>query len=154
MTRTASLPFWRLLRTAALSLAAVAGLSLPVLSHAAPAKAAAQQVQAADDDEGDADFLTEYVDEAQQLRRTVKAGDIFLYSSVNCGICSWARGWMEAHKIPFGECFIEEDVDCLKNFRTAQRALKIRGTPLTLVRGQFMQGYDPDGVIRLLRKKG
>jgi glutaredoxin len=66
-------------------------------------------------------------------------GDIRMLSSTTCGVCTQARQWFEAHRVPFSECFIERDAAC----RNEMQALGAAGTPVIVVRGQPVLGFSP-----------
>jgi hypothetical protein len=66
-------------------------------------------------------------------------GDIRMLSSTTCSICTAARLWFEAHRVPFSECFIERDAACANEFA----ATRSPGTPVLLVRGVPQVGFSP-----------
>lgn len=73
------------------------------------------------------------------LAGQVQPGDIQMLSSTTCGICTTARLWFQTHQLPFEECFIEKDAACAARFQ----ATRAPGTPVILVRGQQLVGFDP-----------
>ena len=75
-------------------------------------------------------------------------GDIRMISSENCAICQIAHNWLVEHSVPFQECFIERDSDCLATHQ-ASGAL---GTPLFLIRGQMQMGFSAEAMQLALQK--
>lgn len=73
-----------------------------------------------------------------QLAALAKPGDIHMVSSTTCAYCKAARQYMQQHDVAFSECFIENDAACAAQFAAARAP----GTPLLLVRGQPMVGFD------------
>ena len=49
---------------------------------------------------------------------------------------------MQQHDVPFSECFIERDTACAAQFEAARAP----GTPVLLVRGQALVGFDAQRV--------
>jgi len=87
---------------------------------------------------------------AEQLAARAKPGDIRMLSSTTCAYCTVARRWMQAHGVPFSECFIETDKDCAAQFE----ATRSPGTPVVLVRGQPQVGFDARRVLDALAAGG
>jgi len=89
--------------------------------------------------------------QTQRLGRTVseaaRPGDIAMISSQTCVFCGEARRWFEANGVVFDECVIERDAACAD----AYRALQAPGTPVLVVRGQRMVGFDPRRIAAALR---
>jgi len=73
----------------------------------------------------------------QDLVRLARPGDIHLLSSTTCVFCTRARQWLVARQVPFTECFIEQDAQCLAQYQATGAA----GTPTLLVRGQVQLGF-------------
>jgi glutaredoxin len=65
-----------------------------------------------------------------------------MLSSTTCAYCAKARAWMREHDVAFTECFIETDAACASQYQAARAP----GTPLMLVRGQPMLGFDAQRV--------
>ena len=78
----------------------------------------------------------------QQLAALARPGDIRMLSSTTCPYCKAARRWMDEHSVAYSECFIEEDAACAAAFQAARAP----GTPVLLVRGKPMLGFDPQRV--------
>ena len=85
--------------------------------------------------------------DADLLRQQVRPGDIRMLSSETCGWCLAARRWMTRQAIPFQECFIERDAQCLADYQ----ALGAAGTPTLVVRGQRVVGFDRAGMLAALK---
>jgi glutaredoxin len=85
---------------------------------------------------------------ATELSRLARPGDIRMLSSRSCIYCTQARQWLTAQRVPFSECFIEQDADCATRYRTAGAA----GTPTLLVRGEVQLGFSPPQVLQRLQQ--
>ncbi|CAM3820501.1 glutaredoxin family protein [Roseateles saccharophilus] len=81
------------------------------------------------------------------LAQKVRPGDIRMLSSETCPYCLAARRWMTQQGLPFSECFIERDPQCVADYR-AQGAL---GTPTLVVRGQRVIGFDRARLVEILQ---
>ena len=84
---------------------------------------------------------------ADEIVARAAPGDIEMLSSATCAYCAEARRWLTAHRVPFRECTIERDAACEARFR----ALLAPGTPVLLVRGQRLVGFQPQRVAEALR---
>jgi len=84
--------------------------------------------------------------DGEWLAQRVRPGDIRMISSETCPWCLAARRWMTQQRLPFDECFIERDAQCLADYR----ALGAAGTPTLLVRGQRVIGFDRARLIEIL----
>jgi hypothetical protein len=82
----------------------------------------------------------------QAIAAQAAPGDIRMLSSETCAICTVARHWFQQHQVAHGECFIERDLAC----REAFQALRAPGTPVILVRGTPLLGFDPVRVRAVL----
>ena len=87
--------------------------------------------------------------DGQQLAQRVKPGDIRMISSETCPYCLAARRWMKQQCVPFSECFIERDAQCLADYQ----ALGAVGTPTLVVRGQRVIGFDRPRVLDILAER-
>lgn len=85
--------------------------------------------------------------DGELLAARVRPGDIRMLSSETCGWCTAARRWMKAEGLPFDECFIERDAQCLADYR----ALGAAGTPTLIVRGQRVVGFDRARLLEILK---
>ena len=83
----------------------------------------------------------------EQVAAAARPGDIRMIGSVTCVYCAAARAWFTENHVPFDECLIERDAACAD----AYRALNAPGTPVMLVRGQRLLGFDPQAIGRALK---
>jgi glutaredoxin len=74
-----------------------------------------------------------------EVARLAAAGDIRMIASQDCAICHVAREWFTRHGVAFSECLIERDAQCRADFE----AVRAPGTPVIVVRGQPMLGFEP-----------
>ena len=86
-------------------------------------------------------------EDGELLAQRVKPGDIRMISSETCGWCTAARRWMQGEGVPFSECFIERDAQCLADYQ----ALGGMGTPTLVVRGQTVLGFDRARMLEILK---
>ncbi len=75
-------------------------------------------------------------------------GDIRMLSSENCASCVVARRWFTQHEVRFSECVIERDSACLEELMARQAP----GTPVIVVRGTPLLGFDPVQVRAVLQR--
>jgi glutaredoxin len=80
------------------------------------------------------------------VARLARPGDIRMIASQDCAVCHIARQWFEEHRVAFSECTIERDPQCRADFD----ALRAQGTPVLLVRGQAVMGFEPHRVRQIL----
>ncbi|MFN8935275.1 MAG: glutaredoxin family protein [Pseudomonadota bacterium] len=80
------------------------------------------------------------------VARLARTGDIRMIASQDCNVCHIARQWFDEHRVAFSECTIERDPQCRAQFD----ALRAQGTPVLLVRGQPVMGFEPHRVRQLL----
>jgi glutaredoxin len=83
----------------------------------------------------------------EQVAAAARPGDIKMIASVTCVYCAAARAWFSEHRVPFDECMIERDAVCAD----AYRALNAPGTPVMLVRGQRLLGFDAPSIAKALQ---
>lgn len=83
---------------------------------------------------------------ADDLRAVTRPGDIRMISQTTCIYCTRAREWLTRHEIPFEECFIDHDSECLAEYNRQGR----NGTPMMLVRGQMQRGFDAQRITAWL----
>jgi glutaredoxin len=88
--------------------------------------------------------------DGELLAQRVKPGDIRMISSETCPYCLAARRWMTEQGVPFKECEIERDAQCLADYQ----ALGALGTPTLVVRGQRVIGFDRARILQLLDGAG
>lgn len=80
------------------------------------------------------------------LAAQAKPGDIQMLSSTTCGICTSARVWFKLYEVAFDECFVEKDPACAARFE----ATRSPGTPVILVKGRPLVGFDPERIRQAL----
>lgn len=85
---------------------------------------------------------------AEAVAAQAAPGDIRMLSSETCPSCMVARRWFEQHRVAYSECLIERDPACLDEFRARQAV----GTPLLVVRGTPLSGFDPAQVRAVLER--
>jgi glutaredoxin len=94
----------------------------------------------------DADLSTP---EIQALAATVRADEITMYSTSECGYCAQAKQWLHTYGFAFTECNMSISAQCEAEFK----ALGAQGTPYLIVRGQHMtEGFDSDVFLAILRQ--
>lgn len=62
-----------------------------------------------------------------------------MLSSETCPSCRVARRWFERHQVAYSGGLIERDPACLDEFKARQAP----GTPVIVVRGTPLLGFDP-----------
>jgi glutaredoxin len=82
-----------------------------------------------------------------EVAQLARPGDIRMLASQDCSICPIARAWFREHGVAYGECVIERDPRCRADFD----ALRAQGTPVLLVRGQPIMGFEPHRLREMLR---
>jgi len=84
----------------------------------------------------------------QALAATVKAEDVVMYTTTECGYCHQAKAWLQQNGFAFTECNMSVSRTCQQEFA----AYKAVGTPFLVVRGERMDdGFDTDQFLALLR---
>jgi glutaredoxin len=86
-------------------------------------------------------------DLGKEVAAHAKPGDIFMYSATTCGYCKKLARWFWWHDVPYASCEIDLDKQCRAGFY----ANKGVGTPLMIVRGTKLHGYQPARIAELLR---
>ena len=74
-------------------------------------------------------------------------GDIQMVSSQTCVYCALARRWFDEHRVAYRECMIEKDAGCREVFERSRAP----GTPLILVKGKALVGFDPKKIDAALQ---
>jgi glutaredoxin len=87
----------------------------------------------------------------RQLASSVRAEQIVMYSTTECGYCTQARSWLTGYGFAFTECNMSRDGRCVDKFN----ALKATGTPYLVVRGprgehHMKDGFDSDARLAAL----
>lgn len=86
-------------------------------------------------------------EQAEDLRRWAGPEDILMLSSTTCVFCKRASAWLNEHRVPHRECFVEREPACLAEYQ----ARGARGTPTFVVRGHTILGFDRERIRALLR---
>ena len=81
-----------------------------------------------------------------QVAANARPGDIHMIASVTCVYCAAARAWFVENRVPFTECEIERDAACAQAYNT----LMAPGTPVLLVRGKRLLGFNAQAVADAL----
>ena len=84
-----------------------------------------------------------------QVAANARPGDIHMIASVTCVYCAAARAWFVDNRVPFTECEIERDAVCAAKYN----ALMAPGTPVMLVRGQRLLGFNAKAIADALDKR-
>ena len=84
-----------------------------------------------------------------QVAAAAQPGDIHMIASVTCIYCAAARAWFDENRVPFTECLIERDATCAAKYN----ALMSPGTPVMLVRGQRLLGFDARAIADALERR-
>jgi len=84
--------------------------------------------------------------QAQQLRERARPGDILMLASSSCVYCQRAQHWLDAERVPYRMCLIEQDAACARDYV----ALQAPGTPTFLVRGVRVVGWDRATLLKAL----
>jgi len=74
-------------------------------------------------------------------------GKVVLYATAWCTYCAKTRKLLRDNGIAFHEYDIDKDPRGLEQYDT----LGGRGVPLLLVRGEIVNGYDPERILELAR---
>ncbi len=85
----------------------------------------------------------------KQVAALARPGDIQMLASITCVYCAQARAWFNANGVPFSECMIENDARCAATYA----ALMAPGTPVLVVRGQRLIGFDAQAVADALGRR-
>lgn len=88
----------------------------------------------------------------RRLATTIRAEQVLMYSTTECGYCAEARSWLHGHGFAFTECNMSVDSRCTEAFR----ALRASGTPYLIVRGprgehHMKDGFDSDEFLAALQ---
>ena len=88
-------------------------------------------------------------------QRTAEAdGPVIMYSTDWCGYCRKARKFMTRKKIEFVEKDIEKDPAAGRELALKRAAANLSGggVPVFDVRGQLIQGFDKNALLKLTQK--
>ncbi len=72
---------------------------------------------------------------------------VTLYTASWCGVCKRAKGFLRAKSIPFSEWDVERTTYGAARFRQMGGS----GVPLITLGDQRMEGFDPDGFMKMWR---
>ncbi len=86
----------------------------------------------------------------EQVAALVQPGDIRMLSSETCSVCVVARAWFAEHRVAYSECTIERDAACKAAFEATQAP----GTPVLMVRGRPLVGFNPERLRDSLHARG
>jgi glutaredoxin len=90
--------------------------------------------------------------ELRTLAASVRADEVVMYTTTECGYCHQAKNWLQANGFAFTECNMSIDMHCQSEFR----AYGADGTPfLVIKRGRkehhMKDGFDSDELVAALR---
>ena len=70
-----------------------------------------------------------------------------IYTTPVCPWCIKLKGWLEEEGIPYQEKDVSTDSDAVQEMieKTGQR-----GVPVTIINGQVVVGFDPEGIKKIL----
>ncbi|WIO74023.1 glutaredoxin family protein [Porticoccaceae bacterium LTM1] len=77
----------------------------------------------------------------------VAEGEVLVYSAEWCGYCTALKSFLAEKNIPFTELDIDKDSDAKRQFKS----LGGRGIPLSVVNGEVIRGFNPDGILKALK---
>ncbi len=84
-------------------------------------------------------------EQGEQLRALLKPGQLQMISSLHCPYCVKARLWLSEQRVPFEECFVENDADC----RQRWLATGAQATPTFVLGRSAVLGLDVPRLIAL-----
>jgi mycoredoxin len=76
--------------------------------------------------------------------------DVVMYATRDCGYCAKARAYFDAR----GIAFEERDIDASPEARREWKEKGGVGTPLILINGRHIQGFDQSGLDAMLSGEG
>lgn len=79
-----------------------------------------------------------------------KAPNVIMYATSDCGYCAKARAYFDAR----GVAFEERDIDASPEARREWKEKGGVGTPLILINGRHIQGFDQSGLDAMLSGEG
>lgn len=74
------------------------------------------------------------------------APEVLMYATKDCGYCAKARAYFDAR----GVAFEERDIDASPQARREWKEKGGVGTPLILINGRHIQGFDQSGLDAML----
>lgn len=84
----------------------------------------------------------------EQVQHQARDGDIVMFTTDSCPYCARASRWLDANQVPWTECNIDHNAQCLTLFQ----ARGAPGVPLMHVKGQWRLGFDPVWVAQALER--
>lgn len=75
------------------------------------------------------------------------AGENVIYSQPGCPPCEDAKNYLDKYGIKYKSCDISKDRQCMKEFNE----LGGSGTPLIILNGERIDGFDKDALNRALK---
>ena len=84
------------------------------------------------------------------LAKSVRSGDVTMYTTTDCPYCAQARGWLTSHGFAFSECDAETTRSCADQL-TSRGA---KGVPFPVVRGRAMdEGFDAGDFLAAVARR-
>jgi len=88
----------------------------------------------------------------RRVASTVRAEQVVMYSTTECGNCAQAKSWLSSYGFAFTECNMSVESRCVGEFQ----ALRASGTPYLVVRGprgehHMKDGFDSDEFLAALQ---
>ncbi len=87
---------------------------------------------------------------AEVTQDSASTREVVLLTTASCGVCTLAKTYLAAKKIPFTEL----DVQTSSAGRAEYKRLKGNGVPIILVGGQRMNGFNAARLDQLLQQAG
>jgi glutaredoxin len=81
---------------------------------------------------------------------TAHAVDVIMYSTKTCDVCAQTRAYLQAHDVQWEE----RDIETSEKAREEWKAKGGVGTPLVLINGTQLQGFDKEKLDAELAKYG
>lgn len=93
---------------------------------------------------------------AQEAEARPAQAAVTMYSASWCGVCRKARGFLTESGIAFIEKDIEKDPGAAQELTQKARAAGVSasGVPVFDVGGRILAGFDPDSLLRAIKKGG
>ena len=91
-------------------------------------------------------FSAERISDKPVTLNTANPPEILMLASDTCQYCTLARAFFTKHKLPYTEKNIDTDEDSRRVFDL----MNGRGTPLIIINGKIIHGYDEDMIRNAL----
>ena len=90
--------------------------------------------------------------EMRALAAGVRAEEVVMYTTTECGYCVQAKRWLDANGFAFTECNMSVDARCQTEFQSYHA----QGTPFLVIRRgkkphQMREGFDRDEFVKALK---